>query len=205
MPWDGAGNFTRDNGVNTGDNAWEQDKNAGVKIVTSRHDYHDTDIADGVDNCLTKDGQNSPTANLPMAGQKHTGAAVATANGEYVAFDQFTWSSWTPTITPFGSMTYTGVTIPHARYIQINKFVWFMISFSGTVGGTPTNRIKFSLPVTAVNQGNALNGSLVDNGIIVASVATYASTTELDVYRYDNANYTAGVVTPNVQGFYEAA
>lgn len=115
-----AGVFTRTNGVFSGSSVWNSDKGAGVNIVTSRHDTHDQDLAAGINACLVKDGTNSPTANLPMGGYKHTGVANATARSEYASLGQvqdgaFTWlgtaggtataltASATPAITAYAT------------------------------------------------------------------------------------------------------
>jgi hypothetical protein len=42
----------------------------------------------GFDDVLGKDGSVTATANLPMGGFKHTGAAAATASGQYLVYDQ---------------------------------------------------------------------------------------------------------------------
>jgi len=83
MAWSG-GTFTRANGVTE----WQDDAALGVGIEAGLHDAQDNDLATGINTCLTKDGQNTPTANLPMGGFKHTGAAAATANGQYITYDQ---------------------------------------------------------------------------------------------------------------------
>ena len=88
MSWDGSGNFTRSNGVSTGPTTWAQAEQAGRKIRSDDFDTHDQDIADGLENCLTRDGQNSPSANLPMNNRKHTGVADASARTEYAAWGQ---------------------------------------------------------------------------------------------------------------------
>lgn len=87
MSWS-AGVFTRTNGVYSGDDVWNSDKGAGVKIITSRHDYHDEDIANGINTCLTKDGTNTATANLPMGGFRHTNPGVAAAYTDYARASQ---------------------------------------------------------------------------------------------------------------------
>ena len=47
------------------------------------------DIAtNGLSNCITKDGQTTPTANIPMAGNKLTGLGAATTNGDAVRYEQ---------------------------------------------------------------------------------------------------------------------
>lgn len=66
MAFNGSGSFNRNNGTNTGSTVWADDKSGGVKITTSRHDTHDQDIADGLSNCITKDGQTTITANIPL-------------------------------------------------------------------------------------------------------------------------------------------
>lgn len=57
MAWSG-GTFTRTNGVNSGATTWATDAAAGVKIVDTRHDTHDQDLATGINQCLNKDGSN---------------------------------------------------------------------------------------------------------------------------------------------------
>lgn len=82
MAFDGNGTFNRI--MN-----WVQDAAAGIKIVADRHDQQDDDFASGLSNCLTKDGQTQPTANIPMNGRKITAlgdptAATDAANKKYV-------------------------------------------------------------------------------------------------------------------------
>ena len=64
MAWDGSGNFTRDNGTNSGSETWQDDAAAGTKIRADRHDTHDQDLADGVAACLTKNNESKPTADF---------------------------------------------------------------------------------------------------------------------------------------------
>lgn len=87
MAWSG-GSFSRTNGVNTGASVWADDKAAGVKIVSGRHDTHDQDLATGINSCLHKAGQNTPTANLPMGGFLHTNVGEATARTHYARHSQ---------------------------------------------------------------------------------------------------------------------
>lgn len=111
MPWS-AGSFTRTDGTRTGSTTWQQAQAANVNILSSSHDVHDQDLASGIDACLTKDGSNTPTANLPMGGFKHTGVAVATASDQYATKGQLdTVAAVTPTggtLAITGSETVTG-------------------------------------------------------------------------------------------------
>jgi hypothetical protein len=88
MGWNGSGQFTRDNGTNSGSDVWVQDKGDGTKILASLHDVHDEGIATGLENCITRDGQNSPSGNLPMATYKHTSVGDASAVDQYVTGGQ---------------------------------------------------------------------------------------------------------------------
>ena len=91
MPWGGNGVFSRVY-------SWVADKAAGLDISSTRMDTDTDDIAtNGFGNCLTRDGQGQPTANLPMAGFRHTGAANAVNRTDYAAFGQVQdgLSNWT--------------------------------------------------------------------------------------------------------------
>jgi hypothetical protein len=69
MAWNGSGAFSRTNGTHTGSTVWTQDKDAGTKIVSNRHDTHDQDLADGINACIAKNGENYMTGALDLNGQ----------------------------------------------------------------------------------------------------------------------------------------
>lgn len=81
MPWSGS-SFSRTNGTNNGNDVWAQDKAAGTKITTQRHDAHDQDIADAINACLKKDGANAATADLNLGGYKLSSVADGTADDD---------------------------------------------------------------------------------------------------------------------------
>lgn len=58
MSWNGAGVYSR------GYPSWTADAAANLPISATKFDTEDNDFAGGINNCLTKDGQNSPTAAL---------------------------------------------------------------------------------------------------------------------------------------------
>lgn len=80
MPWNGAGTYSLPP-------AYSPEVNGDV-IDAVRYNGLTTDIATGVTNALAKDGQNTPTANLPMGGFKLTGLAAGTLAGESLRFEQ---------------------------------------------------------------------------------------------------------------------
>ena len=87
MAFNGSGTFNRTNGTNSGSTTWQQDRDEPVNILANRHDTHDQDLADGLTNCVTKDGQTTVTANLPMATFKHTNVGSATTRTDYTRAD----------------------------------------------------------------------------------------------------------------------
>jgi len=104
MPFDGSGNFNRVRN-------WVSDALANIKIVASRHDSEDDNFAAGLSQCITKDGQTQPTADIPMNGKKLINLAAPStgtdaANKTYVdTADNLK--------APIASPTFTGkVTLP---------------------------------------------------------------------------------------------
>lgn len=85
MSWSG-GVFVRGNGVYTGTLVWTSDAGAGVEIRADRHDTHDQDLADGINACLHKGGQNSPTADIGWGGYKITGLGVGAASTDAATY-----------------------------------------------------------------------------------------------------------------------
>lgn len=80
MGWSG-GTFTRVHD-------WTEDEAGGYDILSTRMDEEDDNFETGINACLTKDGTNSPTDNLPMGGKKHTGVGNGTAVDDYAAVGQ---------------------------------------------------------------------------------------------------------------------
>ena len=105
MTWDGSGSNVRTDGTRTGAKVWEQARDASVFVNASDADTHDQDQADTIENCVTRDGQNSPTVNLPMNAKKHTGVADASANNEYASYGQLL-----ALVTPFVTAANVGGT-----------------------------------------------------------------------------------------------
>lgn len=84
MSWSG-GTYSKGN---SGTGGWAGDAASGIGIEAGRHDTQDNDFATGINNCIAKDGQNTPTNDLPMGGYHHTGVSNATANDQYAAWGQ---------------------------------------------------------------------------------------------------------------------
>lgn len=71
MAFNGSGQFIRLYN-------WTNDANAGIDISSSRMDGEDNGYATGLSNCITKDGQQTVTADIPFNTHKITNIAAGT-------------------------------------------------------------------------------------------------------------------------------
>lgn len=63
--------------------------------MAARHDTHDKDLADGINDCIHKGGQNSPTADISWGGYKITGLAAGASSTDAATVGQtITGASW---------------------------------------------------------------------------------------------------------------
>lgn len=71
------------------------------------------------------------------------------------------WQSWTPVVTPLGSMTASNITVADAQYLRMGPLCFFKFSITLTLGGTMDVGIYFSAPVPPVGVNSAVT-SLVN-------------------------------------------
>lgn len=145
MPWNGSGTYTVPY-------IWVNDANASIPITASRMDGQDGDIANALNNCLTRDGQGGATGNIPMNGFKLTGLTAGTNPNDSVAYSQISG------LAPLASPTFTGsVNIPtptstdnstlaaSTAFVKTNLANYAALSGASFTGGvTFTNYAKFS-------------------------------------------------------------
>ena len=75
-------------GIYTRERDFTDDDANGIKMLSANFDEEHDAIETGFNNCLTKDGSNSPSANLPMASKRHTGVADAESRTDYATLGQ---------------------------------------------------------------------------------------------------------------------
>ncbi len=160
MVWSG-GTFTRIDGT-TG---FQDDEAAGTGIESGIMDTAFNDLAtDGINQTLNKAGQNTPTANLPMGGFKHTGVANASSNDEYTTQGQLKDGSFTAElerleVAPTSAATAIDVTAKSGatgRLVDIkdnNGNTLFYVGNAGTVGINTTATSASLLLRTPSNTG----------------------------------------------------
>lgn len=170
-PWSGSGSFSRTNTVHTGATVWEQDRLNGDKIIATRHDSHDQDLADGIAGCLARNGENAPSADLPMGTYKHLNVGAAAARTQYAQTAQVQDSSfvWAGSATGSSSAYAITMTPAIAAYAAGQRFA-FVANHANT-GATTLNVNTLGAKSVKLGDGStALSASQIANGSVVEVV-----------------------------------
>lgn len=105
-----------------------------------------------------------------------------------------TWTAGpTPTYGGLASLTFTSVTTNYSKYIQVGKLVIWMLSCSGTTGGTNGNTLTATTPVTPKTSQTIFSCPVpyVGAGSPRGGVA-YLESGAVNVGTYDGSNYGLG-------------
>jgi hypothetical protein len=89
------------------------------------------DLASGLTNCITKDGQSTPTANIPMGNNKVTGLAVGTLANDAATLGQVQ-STAAKLITIAGTDTITGTMSPTLTAYAAGQLFYFVAGGANT-------------------------------------------------------------------------
>lgn len=170
MAWNGSGGHDRVHN-------WVADRNAAINITASRMDAEFDDVSTALENCVTRDGQNSPSANLPMNNLHHTGVSNATGLTQYAAADQVVKGTLlhAATASAAGTDTYlVSLAISPGAYSRGQVF-----SFIPDVANTGACSVNFN----SIGAGNIklINGNDPYDGAIQISKDV--------VVRYDGTNF----------------
>jgi hypothetical protein len=160
MSYNGSGTFV----INTAG----QPVVSGTVISSTAFNALTADLATGLSTAITKDGQTTPTANIPMGNNKITGLAVGTAAADAANLSQ-AQSTASKLITVSGTDTVTGTLSPTlAAYAAGQMFYWVA---AGTNTGAVTLNID-SLGAKAVTRdgSTALAAGDIRSGEVVVVV-----------------------------------
>ena len=114
-----------------------------------------------------------------------------------------------PDYSASGSMTFTTVSTPLSEYLHLGDLVIFNFKASGTTGGTASNELYMTIPITfrdalLENDLPVFQCFVTDVGAKVAGIAckrtNYAN--QLCIQRYDAGNFGLGTVSFVVSGHY---
>lgn len=127
MPRDGNGNYQLPAG---------QPVVTNTPISSTVHNAFAQDVATAMTNSLSKDGQTTPTSDLPMGGNKHTSVANAAARNQYGAVGQIQDGSFVAVGTITGNDSLSGSLTPAITGYQIGMTV--VLVPAGTNTGAAT-------------------------------------------------------------------
>ena len=173
MSWSG-GTFTKGN---AGTGGWSGDAAAGFGIEAGRHDTQDNDFASGINNTIAKDGQNTPTNNLPMGGYKHTGVALGTARDQYAVVSQSQDSTLLWGGTSSGTATAYTITLTPAITAYATGQRFLFVAHTANTGAATLN----------VNGVGAKNIFLASNNS--AALTGYIRASQLCEVVYDGTQF----------------
>lgn len=163
------------------------------------------DLANGLTNALTRDGQAPPTANIPMGSFKFTGLAAGTTAGDSVRYEQvFTSPAFTGTPTaPTAALGTNTTQIATTAFVAGTAFSSALPAQTGNSGKLVTTNgttaswslIGTSNQLLKVNAaGTALEGSLI--GTALQFIRVNAGGTALEGYTL-NINPQWSIITAN--------
>lgn len=155
MAWSG-GTFSRVHD-------WTTDAGSAINIEASRMDAEDDNFATGINTCLTKDGQNSPTANLPMGGQRHTGVGNAAALTDYASAADVIDNHLTYYVTTGSSNAYVLTPSPSIGAYAEGQILYFRANHTNT-GASTLNVNSLGAIAIQTPDGSALAGDEIELG-----------------------------------------
>lgn len=158
MSYNGSGTFNI--------NSAGQPVVSGTVISSTAFNALTADLGTGLSTALTKDGQTTPTANIPMGTYKITGLGAGTATTDAVRLGQLQNFGINTLITVAGTDTITGTVSPSLTAYTAGQI------FSFVVGTTNTGAVTLNidgLGAKAVTRTGAI--ALVAGGMVTGQVA----------------------------------
>jgi len=104
---------------------------AGTVISSTAFNALTSDLATGLSTAITKDGQTTPTANIPMAGFKITGLGAATVGTDAVQYGQIQ-SNTDKLVTVSGTDTLIGSVTPALTAYAAGNLFSFVVANTNT-------------------------------------------------------------------------
>jgi hypothetical protein len=139
---------------------------AGTVISSTAFNSLTSDLATGLSTALTKDGQTTVTANIPLAGFKITGLGAATVGTDAVRYSQIQ-SGTDKLITVTGTDTLTGTMTPAlTAYAAGNQFSF--VAANTNTGAVTINIDGVGVKSITKNGTTALvAGNIVANSVVL--------------------------------------
>jgi hypothetical protein len=139
---------------------------ASTVISATTFNLLTADLANGLTNVITKDGQTTVTANIPMSNFKITGLGAATTANDAVRLEQLTSGA---TNVSFGNLAYTGTLTGGTGVVNLGSGQFYKDA-SGNVGiGTTSPSQKLVVADSAATYIQASNTSGTPSNIFVGA------------------------------------
>lgn len=173
MPWS-AGTYAR----LYGSAGWVDDRDAGTKILATRHDSHDQDLADGINACLKKDGTNAATANLNVGGFKITNLGTPSA-GTDAATKAYVDAAGSVAFASGDQILFRGAATPTGWTIaaQNNKALRIVSGTPGSGGVNSFTTCFNAAFATATEAGHTHTGTTSDGTSSIAPATVQSTST----------------------------
>ena len=141
------------------------DKANSIPATASRVDQDIEDLRSAIQNTVTRDGQNSPSTNLPMATFRHTGVGNAVARNEYLTQGQFQDNGGVFFTTSGSANAYIlGLSPAITAYAAGQEFI-FQANFTNT-GSATINISGLGAKTLQYTYRNLVGGEIDTNQIV---------------------------------------
>jgi hypothetical protein len=177
----------------------------GTTITATAFNALTADLATGLTTCLTKDGQTTATANIPMGTHKITGLAAATTSGDALSYGQAATIS---TLTATGAAALVSTTIVGTTTLQqaLEKITISATAATGTINFDALTQAELYYTTNASgnwtlnvrgNSGTSLDSTMsTGQSLTIAFITTQGGT----AYYQSAFTIDGSSVTPKWQG-----
>lgn len=138
----------------------------GTTISSTTHNNTLSDIATALSDSLAKDGQTTPTANLPMGGYAHTGVGDATARTQYAKVSQIQDGGYVTLSSVSGTNTITATCAPAITAYAAGQFFTF-VSAGANTGAVTLNINSLGAKAVTKEGTTALAAGDIASGAVV--------------------------------------
>jgi hypothetical protein len=173
MSFNGSGTFL----INTAG----QPVVSGTVISSTAFNSLTADLATGLSTCITKDGQTTPTANIPMGSNKITGLAVGTDATDAATLSQVQSTTAKLITSISGTDTITGALSPSLAAYAAGQMFYFVAA------GANTGAVTLNI--------NSLGAKAVTRDGSTALIAGDIASGEMVVVVYDGTRFQ--MLSPN--------
>lgn len=140
---------------------WQNDANSNIKIRADRHDQEDNNLAAGLTQCITRDGQSTVTANLPMSGYRHKNVSDGQSRNEYATVGQIQDNAVTTSVISGSANTYSMSPSVAVTSYATGQMFWGKINVTNTGSSTLNVSGLGAKSIKSFGTNDVVSGELV--------------------------------------------